>query len=114
MEKKNWGPDIEDLRQFVIIIRKSGMTIKQLASSFRTLNSLKQLQIVDQSEDIDLDLNSLTFFVNEVYYRCKSYVITPKLLTSWIIDLLNFDPKNMWVLVIREQNYHRIMQTKLQ
>ncbi|VFJ14130.1 hypothetical protein [Candidatus Nitrosocosmicus franklandus] len=32
------APDIEDLRQFVIIIRKSGMTIKQLASSFRTLN----------------------------------------------------------------------------
>ncbi|VFJ14129.1 hypothetical protein [Candidatus Nitrosocosmicus franklandus] len=54
---------------------------------------LKQLQIVEEGEDIDSDLNSLTFFVNEVYYRCKSYGITPKLLTSWIINLLNFDPK---------------------
>jgi len=58
------APDIEELRQFAVIVRKSGMTMKQLAKGFRTLQLLKALGIKDKGEDtdIDSDLNSLTFF----------------------------------------------------
>jgi hypothetical protein len=70
------APDIEELRQFAMVVRKSGMTMKQLAKGFRTLQLLKALGITDESEDIDIDsdLNSLTFFINEIYKNVKNMV----------------------------------------
>jgi hypothetical protein len=50
--------------------------MKQLAKGFRTLQLLKALGITDESEDIDIDsdLNSLTFFINEIYKNVKNMV----------------------------------------
>jgi hypothetical protein len=69
--------------RFVLLIWESapagqlaGMTMKQLAKGFRTLQLLKALGITDESEDIDIDsdLNSLTFFINEIYKNVKNMV----------------------------------------
>ncbi len=93
-KKRISAPDIEDLRQFAVITRKCGMTIKQLAKGFRTLQILKSLGITDESQDIDSDLDGLTFFVNEIYKKCNEHGITPNILTVWVTDLIYFASKN--------------------
>ncbi len=44
-KKRIAAPDIEELRRFSVVIRKSGMTINQLAQGYRTLQLLKGLGI---------------------------------------------------------------------
>ena len=103
-KKRISGPDIEDLRQFVVITRKSGMTIKQLAKGFRTLQILKGLGLTDKSQDIDSDLDSLTFFVNEICKKCNEHGITPNILTDWVTDLIDFASKNYGYLYDNSKN----------
>ena len=84
------APDIEELRRFAVNMRKSGMTINQCIKGFRFLQLLKGLGITIENDDIDSDLESLDFFVNEIYKKCKEKGMTPTVLTTWITDLLNF------------------------
>ncbi len=88
------APDIEELRRFAVNMRKSGMTIKHGIKGFRFLQLLKGLGITIENDDIDSDLDSLTFFVNEIYKKCKEEGINPAVLTAWIDDLLNFSNEN--------------------
>ena len=41
-------PDIEEIREFSIVIRKSGITIKQCAQSFRFIQILARFGITDE------------------------------------------------------------------
>jgi hypothetical protein len=60
------APDIEELRRFAVNMRKSGTTMKQCAKGLRFLQLLKGLGIIIENDDIDSDLDSLAFFVNEI------------------------------------------------
>ena len=93
-KKRIAAPDIEELRRFSVVIRKSGMTINQLAQGYRTLQLLKGLGIPAESTDIDTDIDGLTFFVNEIYSKCKEYGINSKNIVNWITDLTEFTSKN--------------------
>jgi hypothetical protein len=93
-KRKIEAPDIEELRRFAVNIRKSGMTIKQCIKGFRFLQLLKGLEIAIENDDIDSDLDSLTFFVNEIYKKCKEKGMTSTVVTTWITDLLNFSSDN--------------------
>jgi hypothetical protein len=88
------APDIEELRRFAGNMRKSGMTIKQCTKGFRFLQILKGLGIIIENDDIDSDLESLAFFVDAIYKKCKEVGITPTVVTAWITDLLNFSTEN--------------------
>ena len=93
-KKRIAAPDIEELRRFSVVIRKSGMTINQLAQGYRTLQLLKRLGIPAESTDIETDIDGLTFFVNEIYSKCREYGINPKNIVNWITDLTEFTSKN--------------------
>lgn len=43
-------PDIDEIREFSVILRKSGITIKQCVQSFRFINILSDFGITDESD----------------------------------------------------------------
>ena len=90
------------------------MTIKQCFKGFRFLQLLKELGIVIENDDIDSDLYSLAFFVNEIYKKCKEESITPTVVTAWITDLLNFSTENYGYLYESSKNYTKILSNKNQ
>jgi len=93
-KKRIAAPDIEELRRFAVNMRKSGMTMKQCAQGLRFLQLLKGLEIIIENDDIDSDLDSLSFFINEIYIKCKERGITPTVVTTWITDLMDFSTEN--------------------
>ncbi len=88
------APDVEELRRFAVNLKKSGMTMKQCIKGLRFLHLLKGLKIVIENDDIDSDLDSLSFFINEIYIKCKEGGITPTVVTTWITDLMDFSTEN--------------------
>jgi hypothetical protein len=46
-----WNPGIEEIREFSIIVKKSGMTIQECAQGFRIAQILKELGINDEFEE---------------------------------------------------------------
>jgi len=91
--------DIEAIRNFTVLVRKSNMSIEQCAQGFRMINILKNLGIQegDDAFDIDDDNNikisrqydNFTF-IQEIYLTCKNLGVTPQNVLSWIKDLLTF------------------------
>jgi hypothetical protein len=103
-KKRIAAPDIEELRRFAVNMRKSGMTMKQCAKGLRFLQLLKGLGIIIENDDIDSDLDSLAFFINEIYTKCKERGITPTIVTSWITDLMDFSTENYGYLYKNDKN----------
>ena len=68
-KKRIDAPDIEELRRFAVNLKKSGMTMKQCIKGLRFLQLLKGLEIVIENDDIGSDLDSLSFFINEIYIK---------------------------------------------
>jgi hypothetical protein len=95
-------------------MRKSGMTIKHCIKGFRFLQLLKGLGIIIENDDIDSDLDSLAFFVNEIYKKCKEEGITPIVVTAWITDLLDFSSENYGYLYESSKNYTKKISNKNQ
>ncbi|MDN5847745.1 MAG: hypothetical protein L0H53_15885, partial [Candidatus Nitrosocosmicus sp.] len=93
-KKRIAAPDIEELRRFAVNMRKSGITMKQCAKGLRFLQLLKGLGIIIENDDIDSDLDSLSFFINEIYTKCKERGITPTVVTTLITDLMDFSTEN--------------------
>ncbi|WP_415311146.1 hypothetical protein [Candidatus Nitrosocosmicus sp. FF01] len=89
-KKRTQIPDIDEIRQITTLIRKSGVDVRQCAKGFRILQSLKKFDIVKENEAVDSDIDDLSFFINEIYLKCKEYGIGPNIITAWITDLLNF------------------------
>ena len=108
------APDIEELRRFAVNIRKSEMTIKQCIKGFRFLQILKGLEITIETDDIDSDLDSLAFFVNEIYKKCKEKGMTPTVITTWIYDLLNFSTENYGYLYESSKKHTKILSNENQ
>ena len=108
------APDIEELRRFAVNIRKSKMTIKQCIKGFRFLQILKGLEITIETDDIDSDLDSLVFFVNEIYKKCKEKGMTPTVITAWIYDLLNFSTENYGYLYEGSKKHTKRLSNKNQ
>ncbi|MBA3978263.1 MAG: hypothetical protein H0X50_08750, partial [Nitrosopumilus sp.] len=85
-------PNIEEVRDFAVTVRKSGMSIKQCAQGFRILQLLKIIGIGDDNEDIKYDddiTHEISCFIETVYKNCKSLGIQPTIVPLWIKDLLD-------------------------
>ena len=95
-------------------MRKSGMTIKHCIKGFRFLQLLKGLGITIENDDIDSDLDSLAFFVNEIYNKCKEVGITPTVITAWITDLMDFSYENYGYLYENSKNHIKRLSNKNQ
>ena len=108
------APDIEELRRIAVNMRNSEMTIKHCFKGFRLLQILKGLGITIENEDIDSDLDSLVFFVNEIYKKSKKVGITPAVITAWIDDVLNFSSKNYGYLYEFSKNHNERLSNKNQ
>lgn len=108
------APDIEELRRIAVHMRKSGMTIKHCVKGFRFLQLLKGLGITIENDDIDSDLNSLSFFVNEIYKKCKEKGMTSTVVTTWIADLLNFSTENYQYLYESSEKRTKMLSNRNQ
>ena len=89
---ENWAremgiPDIKEMRQFAVLVKKSGVSIKQCAQGFRMVKLMNNygIQVEDDTQD------EFGSFVNGVYQNCKDLSISPSIVPSWIKDLVNCD-----------------------
>jgi hypothetical protein len=89
---ENWAreigiPDMKEMRQFAVLVKKSGVSIKQCAQGFRMVKLMNNygIQVEDDTQD------EFGSFVNGVYQNCKDLSISPSIVPSWIKDLVNCD-----------------------
>ncbi len=103
---KEWAraigePNVEEIRDFAVILNKSGVTPKESAEGFRMLQLLKKLGINGETEtetdpnggndNNDRDANrEILSFLDDIYLPCKRYRISPLNVFSWIRDLQGF------------------------
>jgi hypothetical protein len=90
-------PDIDGIIDFIVLVRKSNMSIQQCAQGFRMTNMLRDLGIQDDNPvyegngDIGKSkYNDLSTFIENIYLNCKNLGVTPANIFSWIKDLLDF------------------------
>ena len=95
--------DIEKIRNFTVLVRKSNMSIEQCAQGFRMINIMKNLGIQDDNtvyvddgnEDIENSkYNELSTFIQDIYLTCKNLRVTPSHIFSRIKDLPAFRSKS--------------------
>ncbi len=99
--------DIDEIRDFTVLVKKSNISIEQCAQGFRLANILKNLGVDDgndnsiYAEDNDEknnnnnnQYNEFSTFIQEIYLQCKNLGIVPYNIFSWIKDLLDFHPKS--------------------
>jgi predicted acetyltransferase len=100
-KKKIAIPDIDGIIDFIVLVRKSNMSIQQCAQGFRMTNMLRDLGIQDDNSVYDDDnngdignnqYNELSTFIENIYLNCKNLGVTPANIFSWIEDLLEFHP----------------------
>ena len=90
-------PNVEEVRNFSIEVKKSGLSIGQCAQGYRMFQLMKHLGIKDDNENEDMTENSnsntkinyneFSSFVRSIYQNCKNHGIEPNDIFSWIIDL---------------------------
>ena len=107
-KNKIGASDIDEIREFVGLSRKSNISIEQCAQGFRMMNILKNLgikngdiatddnnnnDIVDQSggEGNKINYKELSTFLEDIYIKCKKLNIQPANIPLWIKDLLDFN-----------------------
>ena len=90
-KKRIGAPNIEEVRDFSITVRKYGMSVNQCAQGFRTLQLLKSLDIGEDNDrgDGDDDTNEITSFIEAIRMHCKNLGVTPAIALLWIKDLLD-------------------------
>jgi len=97
-------PNIDELREFAVTVKKSGMTMAQCARGYRMAQLMDSLGLSDddywESEDTEGDrittyrtnyrkkMDFLTF-VQDIYMNCKQLEINSSNIFSWIKDLLD-------------------------
>jgi hypothetical protein len=104
-KKKIAIPDIDGIIDFIVLVRKSNMSIQQCAQGFRMTKMLRDLGIQDDNAVYVYDGNSnsngaignnqyneLSTFIQDIYLNCKNLGVTPANIFSWIKDLLDFHP----------------------
>jgi len=99
-------PDIAELREFSIMVRKSGITVKQCAQSFRFIQILANFGIrdeVDSRHIVDIISKNkgkndpgLTFrddfyyFIEFIYNNCRNIGIKSTDVVGWMQDMIDF------------------------
>jgi phage shock protein A len=85
--------DVEELRGFVVLVKKSGINIGQCAQGYRIIQLMKNLGIEDDnnqefSKGSEIGKNKdFSYFVEEIYHNCKKLDIPPEIIPAWIKDL---------------------------
>lgn len=94
--------DINEIREFIVLVRKSNMSIQQCVQEFRLANILKNLGIEDDNDNSvyaqddnkknnnNSQYNEFSAFIQDIYLQCKNLGITSHNIISWIKDLLDF------------------------
>jgi len=99
---KMGSSDIDEIKEFMGLVKKSGVSIEQCAKGFRTTNILKGFGIENEDDEYDdndgngitgngNDYKEFSTFVEGVYKNCKTLNISPVIILSWIKDLLDFN-----------------------
>jgi hypothetical protein len=85
-------PEAEEIREFVVLVKKSGVSVKQCADGFRTTQLMKKTGILNDNENENDPDSSEEFiaFVKEIYLNCKNVGVQPAILVRWIQDLFDF------------------------
>jgi hypothetical protein len=99
-------PDIEELRGFSVMVRKSGINIKQCAQSFRFIQILANFGIndeIDSTYTADIILknkgkndhiltsrDNFYYFIEYMYNYCKNTDIKSTDIVGWMQDLIDF------------------------
>src|SRR5919112_2551479 len=85
-------PEAEEIREFVVLVKKSGVSVKQCADGFRTTQLMKKTGILNDNENENDPDGSEEFiaFVQEIYLNCKNVGVQPAILVRWIQDLFDF------------------------
>jgi hypothetical protein len=103
-------PNVEELRDFTIAVKKSGISIGQCAEGYRMVQLMKNLGITVEGNEDDggvkddlnnnnnssgdisrhrINYNEFSTFVQEIYMNCKNFKIKPAIIFSWIKDLFS-------------------------
>jgi hypothetical protein len=95
--KKGIGiPYIDELREFSVTVRKSGISIGQCAQGFRMISILKNLGIQEGDADEgtnnknDGNYKEFSSFIEDIYKNCKREGVKPATIPAWIKDLFDF------------------------
>src|SRR5215208_664137 len=91
------NPDMENLREFAIFVRKSGITVGECAEGFRKAKMLKLL-VVDDDE-------KFSSFIRDFYLISTYDNITPDFIGDIIYNLIDFS-KSIEHINSREMNPH--------
>ena len=75
------NPDIENLREFAILVRKSGITVGECAEGFRKTKMLKLLGVDDEK---------FSSFIRDIYLICTDNSITLDFIGEIIYNLIDF------------------------
>ncbi len=94
---KTVNPDIENLREFAILVRKSGITVGECAQGFRNAKMLKLLGVDDDDK--------FSSFIRDIYLICTHNKITPDFIGEIIYDLIDFS-KSKENINPKEMNPH--------
>jgi hypothetical protein len=105
LEIKDRIPNVEELRDFAVLVKKSDISIEQCAEGYRIYQIMKNLGIIDDINDENIvdtignsninsnrriDYNEFSAFVKGIYMNCKRFGIKPDIIFSWIIDLFSW------------------------
>ncbi len=81
--------EAEEIREFVVLVKKSGLSVKQCADGFRTTQLLRKTGIISEAKNEQDNNEEFIAFVNEIYLNCKNVGIQPEILFRWIRDLFD-------------------------
>jgi hypothetical protein len=81
-KEKTVNPDIENLREFAILVRKSGITVGECAEGFRKAKMLKLLGVDDDEK--------FSSFIRDIYLICTHNSITLDFIGEIIYNLIDF------------------------
>jgi hypothetical protein len=82
-------PEAEEIRELVSLVRKSGLSVKQCADGYRTMQLMKISGIIDDNDNDKDNSEEFVAFVKDVYLNCKNADIPPAILVKWIRDLFD-------------------------
>ena len=89
-------PYIDELREFSVTVRKSGISIGQCVQGFRMISILKNLGIHEGDANDGIDnkyegnYKEFSSFIEDIYKNCKREGVEPSIIPAWIKDLFDF------------------------
>ena len=82
--------EAEEIREFAVLVKKSGISMEQCTQGFRMVQLLKKLGIEEKIEDEnDQFIKDVISFIEIIYKQCKKLDVSPIIVPSWIKDLLD-------------------------